>query len=53
MKLKSFVSAGKVCVNFSDLVLFNLLSSVLFYINCWEHAIVRSLITQVKRAVET
>lgn len=34
MKPKSFVSAGKVYVNLSDLDLFNLLSSVSSYIDC-------------------
>ena len=38
MKPKSFVSAGKVYVNLSDLDLFNLLSSVSSYIDCWEKA---------------
>ena len=51
MKPKSFVSAGKVYVNLSDLDLFNLLSSVSSYIDCWEHAIAPSLITKAKNAV--
>ena len=53
MKPKSFVSAGKVYVNLSDLDLFNLLSSVSSYIDCWEHAIAPSLITKAKNAVAT
>ena len=51
MKPKSFVSAGKVYVNLSDLDLFNLLSSVSSYIDCWEHAIAPALITKAKNAV--
>lgn len=53
MKPKSFVSAGKVYVNLSDLDLFNLLSSVSSYIDCWEHAIAPALITKAKNAVAT
>lgn len=53
MKPKSFVSAGKVYVNLSDLDLFNLLSSVSSYIDCWEHAIASALITKAKNAVAT
>lgn len=51
MKPKSFISAGKVYVNLSDLDLFNLLSSVSSYIDCWEHTIAPSLITKAKNAV--
>lgn len=51
MKPNSFVSAGKVYANLSDLDLFNLLSSVSSYIDCWEHAIAPSLITKAKNAV--
>ncbi len=53
MKPKSFVSAGKVYVNLSDLDLFNLLSSVSSYIDCWGHAIAPALITKAKNAVAT
>lgn len=51
MKPNSFVSTGKVYANLSDLDLFDLLSSVSSYIDCWEHAIAPSLITQAKKAV--
>lgn len=51
MKPKSFVSAGKVYVNLSDLDLFNLLSSVSSYIDCWEHAIAPALITKAKNVM--
>lgn len=53
MKPNSFVSTGKVYANLSDLDLFDLLSSVSSYIDCWEHAIAPSLITQAKKAVAT
>ena len=43
MKPNSFVSTGKVYANLSDLDLFDLLSSVSSYIDCWEHAIRRHL----------
>ena len=51
MKPNSFVSTGKVYANLSDLDLFDLLSSVSSYIDCWEHAIAPSLITKAKNAV--
>ncbi|MCM1375221.1 MAG: hypothetical protein NC305_04860 [Lachnospiraceae bacterium] len=51
MKPNSFVSTGKVYANLSDLDLFDLLSSVSSYIDCWEHAIAPSLIAQAKKAV--
>ena len=53
MKPSSFVSTGKVYANLSDLDLFDLLSSVSSYIDCWEHAIAPSLITKAKNAVAT
>ena len=51
MKPNSFVSTGKVYANLSDLDLFDLLSSVSSYIDCWEHAIAPALITKAKNAV--
>lgn len=51
MKSNSFVSAGKVFANLSDLDLFALLSSVSSYIDCWEHAIAPALITKAKNTV--
>ena len=51
MKANSFVSTGKVYANLSDLDLFDLLSSVSSYIDCWEHAIAPALITKAKNAV--
>lgn len=51
MKPYSFVSTGKVYANLSDLDLFNLLSSVSSYIDCWEHAIAPSLITKAKNVM--
>ena len=51
MKPNSFVSTGKVYANLSDLNLFDLLSSVSSYIDCWEHAIAPALITKAKNAV--
>ena len=51
MKPNSFVSTGKVYANLSDLDLFDLLSSVSSYIDCWEHAIGPALITKAKNAV--
>lgn len=51
MKPNSFVSTGKVYANLSDLDLFNLLSSVSSYIDCWEHAIAPSLITKAKNVM--
>ncbi len=53
MKSNSFVSAGKVFANLSDLDLFALLSSVSSYIDCWEHAIAPALITKAKNTVAT
>ena len=46
-----FVFTGKVYANLSDLDLFDLLSSVSSYIDCWEHAIAPALITKAKNAV--
>lgn len=51
MKPNSFISTGKVYANLSDLDLFDLLSSVSSYIDCWEHAIAPALITKAKNAV--
>ena len=51
MKPNSFVSTGKVYANLSDIDLFDLLSSVSSYIDCWEHAIAPALITKAKNAV--
>ena len=51
MKPNSFVSTGKVYANLSDLDLFDLLSSVSSYIDCWEHAIAPVLITKAKNSV--
>ena len=51
MKPNSFVSTSKVYANLSDLDLFDLLSSVSSYIDCWEHAIAPALITKAKNAV--
>ena len=51
MKPNSFVSTRKVYANLSDLDLFDLLSSVSSYIDCWEHAIAPALITKAKNAV--
>ena len=53
MKPNSFVSTGKVYANLSDLDLFDILSSVSSYIDCWEHAIAPTLITKAKNAVAT
>lgn len=51
MAANSFISTGKVYANLSDLDLFTRLSRVSSYIDCWEHAIAPSLITQAKKAV--
>ena len=52
MKANSFVSTGKVYANLSDLDMFDLLSSVSSYIDCWEHAIAPSLIKKAKNTIE-
>lgn len=51
MKPKSFVSAGKVYANLSDMDMYKLLGRVSSYISAWEEAIGPQLIIQEKNAI--